>query len=136
MLNLDRLIKDLSDKRPIFHAEADFQHALAWEIQKHYSESDVRLETKVFGKNTKIYLDILVTYQGKRYAIELKYKTRGLDCVVNGEEFFLNNQGAQDIGRYDVLKDLYRLEQMVDAGVVDEGVLIFLTNSTLWEPNS
>ena len=135
MFNFERLMQNLSDKRPIFHAEADFQHALAWEIQKHYPESDVRLETKVFGKNTKIYLDILVTYQGKRYAIELKYKTRGLDCVVNGEEFYLNNQGAQDIGRYDVLKDLYRLEQMVDTGVVDEGVLIFLTNdSTYYSP--
>jgi hypothetical protein len=128
MLELHRVLKKLAAVRPVFHSEADFQHALAWEIREFYPQSKIRLETKVYGANTKVYLDIMVQYEGRKYAIELKYKTRTLECVVDGEEFALNNHGAQDVGRYDVLKDLQRLEQMIAAGVADEGVLIFLTN--------
>lgn len=127
-VNLHSILSELSQKRPVFHNEADFQHALAWEIREHYNDAKIRLETKVLGANTKVYLDILVQSNEKKYAIELKYKSRYLDCIIDGEEYVLNYQGAQDIGRYDVLKDLQRLENMVGAGVVDEGYLIFLTN--------
>lgn len=83
---------------------------------------------KAHGPNTKVYVDILASIEGRKYAIELKYKTRPIECVIDGEEFSLNNHGAQDLGRYDVLKDLQRLEQMVADGVVVEGILVFLTN--------
>ncbi|HUW48670.1 MAG TPA: hypothetical protein VMW36_08005, partial [Patescibacteria group bacterium] len=126
----------LSHKRPIFHNEADFQHALAWTIRECYPDSNIRLEMKVHGRDSKIYLDILVIHEGRRYAIELKYKTRLFEYEIDSEEFYLNNQGAQDIGRYDVLKDLQRLEQMVTAGVADEGVLLFLTNDASYYSNA
>ena len=74
------------------------------------------------------YVDILASVAGRKYAIELKYKTRTFEAVIDGEEFSLSNHGAQDTGRHDVLKDLQRLEQMVATGAVDEGILIFLTN--------
>jgi hypothetical protein len=128
MLDIERVLISLSDKRPIFHSEADLQHSLAWELREHYPDCQIRLETKVHGAGTKVYLDILCEYQGRKYAIELKYKTLAFDCYMNGEPFFLSNQGAQDIGRYDVLKDIQRLEEMVVSGVADEGTLIFLTN--------
>jgi hypothetical protein len=134
-LDIQTIITSLSQKRPVFHNEADFQHALAWEIREYYPGSKIRLETKVHGANTKVYLDILVHYEGRKYAIELKYKTRTFNCVVVGEEFSLNNQGAHDIGRYDVLKDLQRLEQMVAAGAADDGILIFLTNDASYYSN-
>jgi hypothetical protein len=127
-LNLNNVLQELAKKRPIFHSEADFQHALAWEIREHYPDSKIRLETKIHGGNTKVYLDLLVIHQEHRYAIELKYKTRNFNCMIEGETFSLNNQGAQDIGRYDVLKDIQRLEQMVVSGVANEGFLVFLTN--------
>ena len=89
MLNMKSILKLLSDQRPIFHSEADFQHLLAWEIREHYPDCKIRLETKIHGKNTKVYLDILVDYKGKKYAIELKYKTLSFDYVIDGEEFSL-----------------------------------------------
>jgi len=130
VLDLCTIITELSQKRPVFHNEADFQHALAWEIREHYPDAKIRLEMKVHGPNTKVYADILAVHEERIYAVELKYKTRGVECVIAGEEFTLNNHGAQDIGRYDVLKDLQRLEQMVVAGVIDEGILVFLTNDS------
>ena len=36
------ILTDLAEKRSIFHSEADFQHALAWEM--HRREYDIRLE--------------------------------------------------------------------------------------------
>ncbi|MCU6796824.1 hypothetical protein OB236_32335 [Paenibacillus sp. WQ 127069] len=129
-MNLQLIITNLSRKRTVFHNEADFQHALSWEIRECYPDAKIRLEIKVHGANTKVYLDILVHYEERKYAIELKYKTRTLECFVEDEEFSLNNHGAQDVGRYDVLKDLQRLERMVTAGVVDQGYLVFLTNDS------
>ncbi|MED4018524.1 hypothetical protein [Sutcliffiella cohnii] len=132
MLDIKSVLQSLSKHRPIFHAEADFQQSLAWEIKEHYPNCKIRLETKVFGADRKVYLDILCIHEGRKYAIELKYKTVSFNCTVDEEDFALNNQGAQDIGRYDVLKDVQRLEAMVEAGVADEGILIFLTNDRLY----
>lgn len=129
-VDLKSILVDLSKQQPIFHNEADFQHALAWAIREAYPEAKIRLEAKVHGPQTKVYLDILASISGRRYAIELKYKTRALTTSIDEEDFSLSNHGAQDTGRYDVLKDLYRLEQMVRSGVVDEGFLVFLTNDS------
>lgn len=136
MLDIQTILSSLSMKRSIFHSEADFQHSLAWEIQKKYPECKIRLETKIHGANTKVYLDILVISEDRKYAIELKYKTRSYDCVIDGEKFSLNNHGAQDIGRYDILKDIQRLEQMLSAEVVDEGIFILLTNDPSYYQNT
>ncbi|MCL6597626.1 MAG: hypothetical protein K6T81_02660 [Alicyclobacillus macrosporangiidus] len=129
-MDLHTIISDLARVRPVFHNEADFQHALAWAIHKHYPDAKIRLEMKIHGPDTKVYADILASIAGRKYAIELKYKTRTLHVVIDGEEFSLSNHGAQDIGRYDVLKDVQRLEQMVASGGVDEGFLVFLTNDS------
>ncbi|QST00992.1 hypothetical protein IMZ31_05320 [Pontibacillus sp. ALD_SL1] len=129
-MNIEHIIEELSQKRPLFHNEADFQHALAWEIKESYPDAKIRLEMKVHGVGTKVYLDILAVIDGYKYAIELKYKTKQFDHMLEEEEFSLITQGAQDTGRYDVLKDLVRLEKMVAEGVVDEGFLIFLTNDS------
>ncbi len=129
-MNILPIIDNLSRKRPLFHNEADFQHALAWEIREFYPDSKIRLEKKIQAFGQKMYLDIWIEYLGRKYAIELKYITRKFNCVIADEEYALSNHGAQDIGRYDVLKDLQRLEQMIMVGAADEGVLIFLTNDS------
>jgi len=135
-LDIQSILSGLSVERPVFHNEADFQHALAWAIRERHPDAKIRLEMKVHGANTKVYLDILVQLDGRKYAIELKYKPRNVECVVEGEEFALINQGAQDIGRYDVLKDVQRLERMVAEGIVDSGFLVFLTNDLSYSTDS
>ena len=35
--------------------------------------------------------------------------------MLANEEIFLKNQGAQDIGRYDFLADIQRLESIIDS---------------------
>jgi hypothetical protein len=135
MINIQDILKNLSQQRPIFHSKADFQHSLAWAIQQQHPEGNIRLETNAYGKYKDSYLDILVNYQGKKYAIELTYKTKSIEHTIDKEEYVLPEQAAQEIVRYEALKDLERLEQMVLDGLVDHGALIFLTNDAAYSTN-
>jgi len=119
-------LTDLAKERPIFSSEADFQHALAWQLHLQDPGAKIRLEHR--PNSTRMYLDIIVESDNKRTAIELKYKTRKLEITVNGETFRLADQGAQDCGKYDVLKDIERLERIVDGEQFHEGYMVFLTN--------
>ena len=133
MIDITGILKQLTEQRPIFHSEADFQHALAWEIHNRLSHAKIRLEFPVFHQNRQRYLDLLVrTKSLELVAIELKYKTRALSIHNNDEDFQLKNQSAQDIGRYDFLKDVQRLEQFLAQSNSGTGYAIFLTNDSLY----
>jgi hypothetical protein len=134
-MNIQSVLNSLSRKRPIFHNEADFQHALAWELREQ-CDCKIRLERRMdLDSKRRAYLDIWIEWNGRRIAVELKYKMSAIEHSFEDETFSLLNQGAQDIGRYDVLKDLQRLEQMVRQGLADEGHLVFLTNDASYYSN-
>lgn len=128
MINILEVLQSLAEKRPIFHSEADFQHALAWEIHSRYPKSKIRLEFKPPNIRSRIYTDIWVAYQGKVFAIELKYKTKKINCKYNNESFSLLNQSAYPGGRYDFLRDIQRLEHIISKNNKTIGYAIFLTN--------
>ena len=131
--NLLGIIDRLSSLRPIFNMEADFQFALGWEIQKKFPDWSVRFEHKPTNLNDRIFVDLWIKGD-QTYAIELKYKTRKLDVNVKGESFNLLDQSAQDIGRYDFLKDIERLENIVSIHDNVKGYAIILTNdSAYWK---
>ncbi len=52
------LLRKLAAKRPLFHSEADFQHALAWELHEDDPELAIRLEYPVRTQDTTIHVDI------------------------------------------------------------------------------
>lgn len=134
MLNMTQILTNLAMRRPIFHSEADFQHALAWEIHQQWPECLIRLERKFSGSSDRnIYLDIWALHSNTTIAIELKYKTKAFNVNLLGEEFNLSNHGAQDLGRYDFLKDIQRLEQIVYKQPRTIGYAILLSNdNTYW----
>ena len=127
----------LARRRTVFHSEADFQHAFAWEIHRSVPECDIRLEVPVRATSSVIHLDLLARSPSGQMAIELKYKTRSLTAAINGEDFILASHAAQDLGRYDFFKDLTRIEAFVQAGPERTGYAIFLTNdSAYWKAPS
>ena len=134
MLDIPKLMSGLSKSRPIFHSEADFQHALAWQIHEDLPDCQIRLEYNPLpAQKKRMYLDIWV--QSLRVAIELKYLTRKLEIEWGNEPFALRNQAAQDISRYDFCKDVQRLEHVAVKGIAKAGVAILLTNdSSYWRP--
>lgn len=130
-VRLDEVLSRLAALRPVFHSEADFQQAFAWEARVLDPSLRVRLETR---PEPGVRLDLLLTAEdGKQTAVELKYLVRLWHGEVAGERFELKNQGAQDIRAYDVVKDIVRVERFVAGRPGSNGVVVCLANdSSYW----
>ena len=128
MLDIDGLMASLANRRKVFHSEADFQHALAWQIHESESDRQVRVEVSLIpAQSQRMTLDIWLPVEGM--AIELKYKTRELELEQGDESYALRNQSAQDQGRYDFLRDIHRLEIMCSKlEQCKAGYAVLLTN--------
>ncbi len=121
------LMPHLALHRPVFHSEADFQHALAWAIQRMHPEWRIRLETRPYPG---FHLDLWIVdpLAQTSSAVELKYLTALWDGEIAGETFHLTSQGAQDIIAYDCVKDIGRVERLVADGYATSGLALTLTN--------
>jgi hypothetical protein len=120
-------LEALRRSRPVFHSEADFQHALAWAIQVSDPLARVRLETR---PAPGVRLDLLISRPDldRHLVLELKYLTAAWAGEVNAERFELLSQGAQDIRAYDVVKDIQRVERFVGGQPGWSGVVLVLAN--------
>lgn len=136
MNDLGHYMSLLARSRPAFHSEADFQHSLAWLIHEQESSLSIRLEYPDDIQNehrqSRFYVDVFIFDNNEKYAIELKYKTKELSANINGEEFRLKGQSAQNHGRYDYLKDVERLEHLKSIGMIAKGYSVLLTNDHLY----
>ncbi|MEV4515164.1 hypothetical protein AB0K00_40170 [Dactylosporangium sp. NPDC049525] len=131
-MDISAVMVDLARRRPLFHSERDFQFALAWSIQQRYPHAELRLEPR---PNRGIHLDLLVHLAQRRIAIEVRYLVAAFGGALGVDRFDLPNQGAHDVARHDVVKDLVRLERLLSDGYADEGVGLTLTNdSAYWRP--
>ncbi|MFN8463915.1 MAG: hypothetical protein U0X20_00130 [Caldilineaceae bacterium] len=135
MIDVHAIMHRLAERRPIFHSEADFQHAFAWELHQCLPGAQVRLELPVQVEAKRLHLDIWVANQGRIAAIELKYPTARLNVAVDGEEYHLA-AGAPDYSLYDYIKDVERLEQITGTYSNAAGYAIMLTNDRAhWTPS-
>jgi hypothetical protein len=46
-LSISEVLAALAKQRPLFHSEADFQHAIAWELHERLPRASVQLEHPV-----------------------------------------------------------------------------------------
>jgi len=134
IMQMHQLLASLAKTRPVFHSEADFQHALAWEFHLSRPTASIRLEQPVADPGNSVHLDLLVKDRSHHVAVELKYKTRKAHITCDEEQFQLRSQSAQDQGRYDFLMDIKRIESYVEAHPGAEGYALLLTNDpTYWQ---
>jgi hypothetical protein len=126
-IDLLEALQGLATRRPIFHSEADFQFELAWHLRTEHSDLDLRLEFPLERPSNEA-IDILVRQRDQWYAIELKYLCKRIVTDVAGEVFALKSQGAHDIRRYDVVKDISRMERFVAANDNATAAVVVLTN--------
>lgn len=138
------ILKSLADRRPIFHSEADFQHALAWEIHLVHPEVEVRLEVpfeqddeksrrRHGKKHRRRYVDLVCIGPRTETWLELKYNTlkpiRG-PIIVGREQFRIENQRAVDNVRTAFWRDVARVEHLCrERGRRARGFAIILTNN-------
>ncbi len=125
VIEIDKIMAGLSRERPVFHSEADFQHALAWHIHQAVPGCGVRLEYRPFQEEA-MYVDLWLS--GTGIALELKYATQLLDHIDGDETYSLKNQSARDVRRYDFVKDIERLEKVMRLEHSRGGYAILLTN--------
>lgn len=136
MIDPNVVMQTLSQVRPVFHSEADFQHAFAWQVHLNLPECKIRLEYPLKPDESN-HLDIAVLGDNETAVFELKYKTTHFFAPVNREVFFLKGHYAQDVGRYDFWKDVQRLEEYVSLNQNVTGYAILLTNdSSYWNPSN
>lgn len=138
---MEEIHNDISSGALIFANENQFQFELAWRIKEKYEKYDVLFEVVYLDDNNekKNYTDLVIVDNiDKKYiAIELKYKTKQRDR----NDLLLKNQGAQDLGVYDFLKDLSRIEKLkssdekqfrlynkYDGFIFEKGYAVILTN--------
>ena len=113
--SLEGILNSWGQEQVIFQSEAQFQFNLAWKLQELY-DCESRLEdlsvvvTRENKLKQKVYTDIVLVKGDYSVAIELKYKT----AILEYKDTLLFNHGAADLGRYDFLWDVNRLELLID----------------------
>ncbi len=157
--DLEKIMRTLSKRRPVFHSEADFQHELAFELREHLKDAKVRLEypqksIKEEGKKRK-YIDIVVFFDDEVIGIEVKYALKGMnknnnkkdtlisvdnDKIKNPENFYVSGQGGQNKRGFAFIEDIHKLENFEIIGENHKfknkgclyGYLIILTNDATY----
>jgi len=139
MIRIAKILNELSRERPIFHSEADFKYALAWKIHEKYPDLKIRPEKRIDLKSRKIRPDFII-HKGNDtdiVAIETKYKTKDINIKVSGEKFNLKRHSAPNDNRYYFVKDISRIEGLLEEYPKGYGFVIFLTNDdSYWEKKS
>ncbi|MGJ7442924.1 hypothetical protein [Aquipuribacter sp. MA13-6] len=126
------ILERLATGRPVFHSEADFQHAFARACWQTDTSIDVRLEVR--QPDGREYLDMLAIGPEGRTAVEFKYWTRRWAGTAGDppERFELKSHAATDLARRNFVFDIERLERFV-AGPKANGLAVLLTNDpSLW----
>lgn len=131
MIEIEPVLASLGKRRPIFHSEADLQHELAHALRAHDPKLELRLEYPI-GTDTRASLDILLRKGEARFGLELKYLCRSCDVTFAGERFALKHQSAHDIRRYDVVKDIVRMERFAARFAAGAAVLILSNDPAYW----
>jgi hypothetical protein len=151
MFDLEEILKDLKEKRKVFHSEDDLKFSLGYLIKRSFSSFEIRLEKPVElnfeSRSTKepikrrAPIDIVViTDDNRQIPIEIKYKTRSFSkekksktatpFVIDAEQYDLSNQGASDLGRFNFRKDIVRIEKFISEkrNISNVGFCLLITN--------
>lgn len=133
-LGLPAVMKYLSNKRTVFHSEADFQFGFAQAVTDLDSTVRVRLEVPKRAER-RTYVD-LTCAADQTSLIEFKYVTRawaGPD-VRTDEHFDLRGHEALDLARLHFIHDVTRIEGWTQERADMNGFAVLLTNDNrLWE---
>lgn len=138
--SLDTVMSALARDRPVFHSEADFQHAFArvlWDLAPNVQS---RLEVRQAPsddaqRERREYVDLVCRSPLGTTAIEFKYFTRAWTGNAGDppERFDLRAHGAEDLARLHFVSDIVRLERFCPA-LDANGIAVLLTNEPrLWE---
>ena len=131
---LTTAINKLAKKDQLFYSEADFQFSLAWELKTLLSNvlPNANIYLERYEPTFNYHVDIWVEENGEFFPIELKYKTKKDNVVINGHPFTLKDHSAIPLGSYDYLKDIRRIENLSQLPGFKKGFAVMLTNESMY----
>jgi hypothetical protein len=112
--------------KPLLFSQTEFRDKLASVMR----ESGYQVHTNRDLGQMKI--DIWAEKGDEIITLEVRYKTASLDTIHNGKPVSLKNQLARDISRYDYVKDIEKLEQIVLKRSGVKGYALLITNDPLY----
>lgn len=134
---IGEVIRRLRRERPVFHSEADLQHAFARVLWQIAPDVRVRLEVRQAGPRRE-HLDLLCIGASAHTAVEFKYFTRLWSGTAGTppEPYALRAHAAADLARRNFVFDIARLESYCREPE-ENGVALIVTNApALWTPPS
>ncbi|WP_436493192.1 hypothetical protein [Actinokineospora sp. HUAS TT18] len=137
-VQLDSVVQLLAKVRPVFHSEADFQHAFGQALHSLDPALRVRLEVpQAEYDNGRWYIDMVCHGPARSTAVEFKYFTAAWtgEAPATGEAFRLREHAATDLARRNFVFDIARLEHLCARALDTDGITLMLTNApSLWRP--
>jgi len=132
LIDIENSLQCLFEEGRVFVSESDFQFAFAWKIKELHPDASIRLEYIPWLYDRNMHIDIAVFINNQMVPIELKYKTKGFTGIIGSDTISLKNQGAQDVGRYDFLYDVQRMEGIVNSSLypIKKAYAVLLTNDS------
>jgi hypothetical protein len=138
---ISRALGRLEKKKRLFHSESHLSAWLTVTLKQMLGLSSMPKLQKAgfYSENKRLLLDMLFDHRGREYAVELKYARgpmgRGGPLPYKGDVYYAPKSGAaDDITRFNFLKDVMRLESEIPRRDNSVGFALLLTNRrTLWE---
>jgi hypothetical protein len=127
MFSIHEEMKTLSQKHPFFSSKAAFKDALKFQLQEKFRVMENR---HFHGYVVDLWVDDPNGEQ--QYAIYVMNKLARLTIKQNNQSIELKHHGAQDIDRYDFLKQVEKLEKLTIGRENVKGIAILLTNDHLY----
>jgi hypothetical protein len=127
MFSIHEEMKALSQKHPFFSSKEAFKDALKFQLQEKF-----RVMNNKHFHGYVVDLWVEDPNGGQQYAIYLMNKLARLAIKQNNQSIELKHHGAQDIGRYDFLKQVEKLEKLATGRENVQGIAILLTNDHLY----
>lgn len=130
---INKIIKSLSDEmeyNEVYLSEGDFQYSFARMAEKLGATKIVNERPYILsGENSRKHVDVSFEYEGVKFFVELKYKTRQTDDTSRyGENVCLINQSAQNDAMYAFHSDINKMERYLQNKNNLVAFCIFLTN--------
>lgn len=129
---IEQIMKEYSENGTVFFNEAHFQFEFAISLSAKLSMSNYRITLEHCPNFKKYRVDLLVEdiKNNEKTIIEFKYVTKKATIEIH-EQFYidLKSQGAYDIRRYQIWRDISKLEDLLDNKKCDHAYFLMITNA-------
>ncbi len=129
---IEKIMEEYSKKGIVFFNEAHFQFEFAISLSRKLPMLDYRiiLEHCLNFKKYRVDLFVEDIKNNEKTIIEFKYVTKKATIEIDKQFYIdLKSQGAYDVRRYQIWRDISKLEDLLDNKKCDHAYFLMITNA-------